>query len=100
MIHIVSWNVASWPTTLEMIIQKHGSLESWLQRHDIDILALQEVKILESVLERGQVPRPSLAKQPGVGKNVSTLSLSVKGYDSFWAPCRKPQEVSGRLDAT
>ena len=46
MVHIVSWNVASWPTALEMIIQQHGSLESWLQRHQVDILALQEVKVL------------------------------------------------------
>jgi exonuclease III len=93
MVHLVSWNVASWATTLEMIVQRHGSLEAWLQRHAIDILALQEVKILEPVLERGQVPRPSLAKQPGAGKNVPTMSLSAEGYDSFWAPCRKPQEV-------
>ena len=43
-LHIVSWNVASWPTTAANIIKFHGSLTSWLDKHNIDILCLQEVK--------------------------------------------------------
>lgn len=91
MVYIMSWNVASWATALEMIVQRHDSLDRWLQRHQVDILALQEVKILEPVLEKGRVAAPSLAKQPGAGKHTPTLPLNVPGYDSFWSPCRKPQ---------
>ena len=43
-LHIISWNVAAWATTLALIRSKHGSLSVFLQRHNCDILCLQEVR--------------------------------------------------------
>ena len=42
-IHLVSWNVAAWLTTLPHILRHYGTLEAWLDRHRIDVLCLQEV---------------------------------------------------------
>ena len=39
---LISWNVASWPTTLKLIKQHYGSLGQYLDRHGVDILCLQE----------------------------------------------------------
>lgn len=44
-LHIVSWNVAGWTTTLKRIIKHNGSLQIWMNKHAIDILCIQEVKI-------------------------------------------------------
>jgi exonuclease III len=44
-LHIVSWNVAGWTPTLKKIINHNGSLQSWMDKHSIDILCIQEVKI-------------------------------------------------------
>jgi len=49
-LHLVSWNVASWVTTLEQIKKYHTSLSAWLAAHQIDILCLQEVKGTEQKL--------------------------------------------------
>ena len=42
---LASWNVAGWETTLKYIREHYGSLEAYLDRHQIDILCLQEVKV-------------------------------------------------------
>ena len=42
---VVSWNVAGWEPTLKYIVSHYGSLDAWLDRHQIDVLCLQEVKI-------------------------------------------------------
>ena len=78
--HIVSWNVASWPTALNLITERHGSLDHFLARHRIDILALQEVKMQTAAIEKGLIPRP--------GAKTSTMPLNAAGYESFWAPAR------------
>ena len=79
--HIVSWNVASWPTALNLITERHGSLDSFLARHRIDILALQEVKMQTPAIEKALIPRPG-------GNKSSTMPLNAAGYESFWAPAR------------
>ncbi len=53
--HIVSWNVAGWKTTVDNILTHHkfdiddklvdSPLENWLRELDVDILCLQEVKM-------------------------------------------------------
>jgi exonuclease III len=79
--HIVSWNVASWPTALNLITERHGSLDNFLARHRIDILALQEVKMQTPAIEKALIPRPG-------GNKSSTMPLNAAGYESFWAPAR------------
>ena len=44
----------------------------WMNRHEITILALQEVKGTEK----------SISEVPHV------VGAEVEGYDSFWSPCR------------
>ena len=34
---LASWNVAGWETTLRYIREHYGSLEAYLDRHQIDI---------------------------------------------------------------
>ena len=87
--HLVSWNVASWPTALNLICQQHGSLDVFLERHGIDILALQEVKMQSAVIETALVPRPpSSSGEP--------RQLHAKGYESFWAPCRATEKAGSK----
>ena len=50
-LHICSYNVAGWKKTLVNIRSKHGSLESWMARHNFDILCLQEVKCTDIKLQ-------------------------------------------------
>mmetsp|Transcript_6874 Transcript_6874/g.25353 ORF Transcript_6874/g.25353 Transcript_6874/m.25353 type:complete len:648 (-) Transcript_6874:893-2836(-) len=66
--HIVSWNVASWPTTIKLIRQSYGTLERYLERHGVDILCLQEVKCT----------RRALAEEP------RAAGARVAGFDTFW----------------
>ena len=69
-LHIVSWNVASWLTTLAKIKRRHGSLDTWLEKHKIDILCIQEVKISSSeICYRA--------------KDIGAVNLT--GFESFWA---------------
>lgn len=82
MVHIVSWNVASWPTALSLITERHGSLDAFLASHRIDILALQEVKMQTAVIESALVPRPASAA------SREPMPLNPKGFESFWAPAR------------
>eukprot|EP00755_Sulcionema_specki_P033159 Sspe_Gene.100163::Locus_74888_Transcript_1_1_Confidence_1.000_Length_962::g.100163::m.100163 len=69
-LHVVSWNVAGWDTCLRSLIKRHGSLTAWVERHRIDILCLQEVKLSEETLE---------------AKGRSQYSLP--GYHAFFACC-------------
>eukprot|EP01134_Creolimax_fragrantissima_P002841 CFRG2841T1 len=69
---IVSYNVASWTTTLREIQSHFGSLSTWLDRLNIDILCLQEVKIT----------RDKLSQSPDL------YCASIDGWDSFWGCCR------------
>ena len=71
-LHIVSFNVAGWKTTLQKINTYFGSLENWLNALQIDILCLQEVKIQKKDIDK-------------------TLGAELEQYDSFWcAPTVKP----------
>ena len=87
--HLVSWNVASWPTALNLICQQHGSLDAFLARHGIDILALQEVKMQSAVIETALVPRPP-------SSSGAPRQLHAKSYESFWAPCRATEKAGSK----
>lgn len=50
MVHIVSWNVASWATTLAQIRRHHGSLARYLDLLQCDILCVQETKLTREKL--------------------------------------------------
>jgi exonuclease III len=76
---LASWNVAGWETTLKYIREHYGSLEAYLDRHQIDILCLQEVKVTQQKLSAERVP---------AGRQHSLAAHSVPGWDSFWA-CSK-----------
>ena len=67
-LHVVSWNVAGWSTTTAAISQRHGSVGSWLERHSVDILCLQEVKVSREKL------------------NANLGTYALPGFDGFWAP--------------
>ena len=51
MTKILSYNCAAWSTTVERIKKHHGTLQTWLERHDVDILCLQETKVSKEDLE-------------------------------------------------
>lgn len=72
-LNILSWNVASWPTTAAKIIKHHGSLTHWLDRHNVDILCLQEVK----------ATKPKL------------LPCMPPHWDVFLAPCEARPGLNG-----
>jgi len=71
-LHLVSWNVASWMKALSYIRKHHGSLTNWMDKHNIDILCLQEVKTLDKNLEQ----------------DPSSLGALTPTLDTFWAPAR------------
>lgn len=81
---IVSWNVASWRLTLKYIKQWYGNVECWLDRHGIDILALQEVKVQANQIES----RPD------------EISADIPGFDTFWCCCKKKKNVGFNGTAT
>ena len=66
---IVSFNTAAWNTTVERIKKHFGTLETWLDRHAVDILCLQETKISKEDLEM----------------NALKLGALNEKYDTFWA---------------
>mmetsp|Transcript_29702 Transcript_29702/g.96752 ORF Transcript_29702/g.96752 Transcript_29702/m.96752 type:complete len:637 (+) Transcript_29702:442-2352(+) len=76
-LHIVSWNVASWPTTVKLIREKHGTLTAFLEGHHIDILCLQEAKLVNS----------RLTKEPAADGALEP------GFDTFWALCNPGSSV-------
>ena len=50
LLHVVSWNVAGWKTTIEQM-RRLGGLRDWLARHRVDVLCLQETKLSARALE-------------------------------------------------
>ena len=66
---IVSWNVAGWEPTLRYVNSHYGSLEAYLDRHRIDILCVQEVKI----------GKEKLTKAP------AAVGAHLSGWESFWS---------------
>ena len=96
---ILSWNVAGWVKALMCIRlstifyvsivpyhdekfifrQFHGSLESWLNKHGIDIIALQEVKARHEVIR----------------DTPAVVGADIDGWDSFWSPCRLKGSAGG-----
>jgi exonuclease III len=65
-LHLVSWNVAGWASTLKSIRDRHASLSNFLDLHKIDILCLQEVKATDA----------KLSDQPGMyGANEPDVDL-------------------------
>ena len=66
---IVSWNVAGWEPTLRYVNSHYGSLEAYLDRHRIDILCVQEVKI----------GKEKLTNAPAV------VGAHLSGWESFWS---------------
>ncbi|KAJ1630055.1 Endonuclease/exonuclease/phosphatase [Pavlovales sp. CCMP2436] len=73
-LNIVSWNVASWKTTVQQLDSRHASasergLDAWLRSLGADVLCLQEVKLMSKDLY--QDPK-GLGTAPG-------------GYETFWA---------------
>jgi exonuclease III len=70
-LHIVSWNVASWETSMKCIRSSFKTLEMYLGRHNIDILLLQEVKGTKKKLVASPVE----------------FGTSTIGYDFFVALC-------------
>eukprot|EP01071_Lankesteria_metandrocarpae_P001386 Lankesteria_metandrocarpae@DN1510_c0_g1_i2.p1 len=70
--YLISWNEAGWATTHNLIVSHFGSLQNYLQLHNVDILALQETKAIEQ----------KLAEEPG------RYGARVEGYESFWTCCR------------
>ncbi|CUI10896.1 apurinic apyrimidinic endonuclease, putative [Bodo saltans] len=74
---LVSWNVAAWTTTTAAIRGAFGSLESFLQKLDADILCLQETKIGKKKLDADEVSCGA-ADRPG---------FPIAGYESFWCYC-------------
>ena len=69
--------MASWPTTLRLIREHYGSLASYLDRHQVDILLLQEAKI----------PSEKVAQQDISG-------CKEPGWESYWACCNTKQSSS------
>eukprot|EP01060_Flectonema_neradi_P006009 TRINITY_DN14013_c0_g1_i2.p2 TRINITY_DN14013_c0_g1~~TRINITY_DN14013_c0_g1_i2.p2 ORF type:complete len:497 (+),score=67.61 TRINITY_DN14013_c0_g1_i2:56-1546(+) len=74
---IASWNVAGLETTLKCIEKRHGSLGHWLERHQIDILCLQETKVDPSQITQN-------AKR-----------YDVSGFESFWSCNRGTSQRKG-----
>ena len=68
-LHLVSWNVAGGEPTLRYVNSHYGSLEAYLDRHRIDILCVQEVKI----------GKEKLTKAP------AAVGAHLSGWESFWS---------------
>merc|ERR1740129_1704931 len=68
-LHMVSWNVAGWQTTVDRVRKFKGGLPAFLERHQIDVLCLQEVKLS--------------AKQ--LADDAVKLGAELSGFDTFWA---------------
>jgi len=75
-LHVVSWNVAGWKTTVAGIRQSFGSLEAYLDLMKIDILCLQEAKVARKKLET----------------KPNDWHSKIKGWDSFWACCKSSEK--------
>ena len=82
-LHIVSWNVAGWAATVREINRAHGSVANFLDRLQIDILALQEVK--------------GTKKELAAAEAGEKLVVNLPKFDTFWALCEgnKPWSSKG-----
>jgi exodeoxyribonuclease III len=69
---VLSWNVAGWKTACDGIVQNHGTVGAWLERHRADVLCLQETKV----------------QNKWVSDNYLQIAPSAIEWDSFWCPCR------------
>jgi len=70
-LHLISWNVAAWQTTLEVLGGDHAQVGAFFEKHKADVMCIQEVK----------VQRPTLVAE------AVRLAARLDGWDSFWAPC-------------
>jgi exodeoxyribonuclease III len=77
-LNIISWNVASWTTTATNIAKQHGSVATWLDRHNIDILCLQEVKATRQKL-----------------LSTNACNLNPNHWDMFLSPCTSRPGLNG-----
>ena len=59
--------------------EKHEKLESWIEQHGCDILALQEVKVKKEVIRDSPI----------------TVDAELSGWDTFWCPCQLKGTLSG-----
>ena len=76
-IQIASWNVAGLDTTLRCIEKRHGSLNNWILKHQVDILCLQETKL--DVSQIGQ----------------NRKKFEIDGFDTFWCCNRGTSQRKG-----
>lgn len=68
--HLISWNVASWPTTVKRIKEElNMTIVEYFQALKGDIFCLQEVKLTKQKLESHQID----------------VGTRLKEYESFWA---------------
>ena len=70
--------MASWTTTAGNIAKMHGSVATWLDRHNVDILCLQEVK----------ATKPKLLSTPA-------CVLNPNHWDVFLSPCTARPGLNG-----
>lgn len=68
---LVSWNVAGFRRTHDLIKTHYGSLDSFLARHEADIFCIQETRI-------GRASMSSLAE-------CKILGAITEAYESFWS---------------
>jgi exodeoxyribonuclease III len=73
-----------------LIRQQHGSLETWLKKHQVDILCLQEVKA--TVEKLTMTPQAFGIQRGGTaaavsGRSDSDAAPSLAEYESYWACC-------------
>jgi len=66
---LVSWNVASWTTTLKQILEHYKTLGRYLELHQVDVLCLQETKVKRDKLE----------------SQGSSLGCKEEGWSSYWS---------------
>jgi hypothetical protein len=59
--------------------EKHEKLDSWIEQHGCDILALQEVKVKKEVIRDSPI----------------TVDAELAGWDTFWCPCQLKGTLSG-----
>jgi len=79
---VISWNVAGWSTTRDLICSHYGSVDTYFEKHGSpDIVCLQETKI----------PKEQLSTEGSAMKAGALLQT----YTSYWAPNRQKGSKSG-----
>jgi len=68
-IHLVSWNVAGWQTTVDRIRRFKGGLPGFFERHHVDIFCAQETKVTTKQL----------------AEDAGKFGAETPGFESFWA---------------